>query len=218
MSVLIVAGVSGSGKTTIGRGVAARCHAEFVDGDDLHPPANVAKMHEGIPLTDADREPWLDAIRARIVASIKAREPLVVAASCLERDYRRHLVGDSPPKDVRIAFLVVSFETAHDRAEHRHHAFFPESLVRSQFATLEMPGADEPNVHCSTAAKRLTFSSAKFQPITCPLEYESRILRGEQGIAEECTLPILSPPVNCINEFVKRSLNLPEAPCSRRYY
>jgi len=145
MSVLIVAGVSGSGKTTIGRGVAERCHAEFVDGDDLHPPANVAKMHAGIPLTDADREPWLDAIRARIVAAITSRKPLVVAASCLERDYRRHLVADSPPEDVRIAFLVVPFEVAHERAEHRHHAFFPETLVRSQFDALETPGADEPN-------------------------------------------------------------------------
>ena len=153
MCVLIVAGVSGSGKTTIGRGVAARCRATFVDGDDLHPPANVAKMHAGIPLTDADRAPWLDAIRARIVAALDSGESLVVAASCLERVHRRHLVGDSRPDDVRIAFLDVSFQTAHERAKHRNHAFFPESLVRSQFAALEQPDAGEPGVHLFDGGK-----------------------------------------------------------------
>lgn len=153
MSVLIVAGVSGSGKTTIGREVAVRCRATFVDGDDLHPPENVAKMHAGTPLTEADREPWLDAIRARIVEGTAAGESLVVAASCLERVHRRHLLGDSPPDDVRIAFLDVSFETAHERAEHRRHAFFPESLVRSQFAVLERPDAGEPGVHLFDGGK-----------------------------------------------------------------
>jgi gluconokinase len=155
MSVLIVAGVSSSGKTTVGQGVANACRAQFLDADDLHPPANVAKMHAGTPLTDQDREPWLDAIRARIVGAIGADQPLVIAASCLERAHRRHLVADSPPTDVRIAFLIVSFETAFARARHRHHAFFPESLVRSQFETLELPGDDEPNVRHFDGEKSL---------------------------------------------------------------
>jgi gluconokinase len=155
MSVLIVSGVSSSGKTTIGRGVAERCQAEFLDGDDLHPRSNIAKMHAGIPLTDADRESWLDALRSRIVAAVAEHRRLVVAASCLERSHRRHLVDDSPPADVRIAFLVVSFETAHARAAHRHHAFFPESLVRSQFEALELPGDDEPNVRLFDGSKTI---------------------------------------------------------------
>ncbi len=146
MSVLIVAGVSSSGKTTVGRGVAEQSGARFLDADDLHPASNVAKMHAGVPLNDDDREPWLDAIRERIVQAIADQQRLVIAASCLERGHRRHLIGDSSPADLRIAFLVVSYQTAFERAHARHHAFFPETLVKSQFATLELPGPDEPNV------------------------------------------------------------------------
>jgi gluconokinase len=155
MGVLIIAGASSSGKTTVGRGVADACRAQFLDADDLHSAANVAKMHAEIPLTDDDRGPWLDVIRARIVDAIQSRRPLVIAASCLERAHRRYLIADATPAEARVAFLVVSFETAFARARHRHHAFFPESLVRSQFEALELPADDEPNVRLFDGEKPL---------------------------------------------------------------
>jgi gluconokinase len=143
MGVLIVAGVSGSGKTTVGQRVAELCDASFLDSDTLHPAANVAKMRSGHPLTDEDRRPWLEAIRSHITTSIAARERSVIAASCLERIHRHALLVD--PTFIRIAFLNVSMSTVLDRPSHRHHEFFPSSLVPSQFQALELP-ANEPGV------------------------------------------------------------------------
>ena len=138
--IVVVAGVAGSGKTTIGQLVAARLGVEFADGDDFHPAANVAKMHAGIPLTDEDRWPWLDAI----VAWMDERASGVVACSALHRAYREVLASSAAKP--RIAFLAIPRETAEARLRTRTGHYFPRELLDSQFATLEPPAPDEPVV------------------------------------------------------------------------
>jgi carbohydrate kinase (thermoresistant glucokinase family) len=134
-------GVSGSGKTTVASGVAQRLRWDFVEADTLHSPANVAKMGAGIPLTDEDRWPWLDAIAARIEAARKTRTPCVVACSALKRRYRERLSGGHG--DVRFVYLEGSFDTIAARLARRTGHYMPLSLLESQFGALEAPGAEE---------------------------------------------------------------------------
>ncbi len=134
-------GVSGSGKSTVGAVLATRLGWAFVDGDSLHPPANIAKMHAGVPLDDHDREPWLDAIAAQIESWIEEGRPGVVTCSALKRRYRdRIIVGRA---DVRLIYLSGSHEVIGARLAGRHGHFMPASLLDSQFATLEPPDPDE---------------------------------------------------------------------------
>lgn len=137
----VVMGVSGSGKTTIGEALAARLAWDFVDGDDLHPPANVAKMHAGQPLDDDDRAPWLDAIAARIDAWRAQGISGIVTCSALKRRYRERIIGD---RDwVRLIYLDGSRALIAERLAARRGHFMPASLLDSQFDTLEPPGPDE---------------------------------------------------------------------------
>lgn len=141
-SNIIVMGVSGSGKSTVGAALAARRGWCFVDGDDLHPPANVAKMAAGEPLTDADRTPWL----ARIAEALQdCRDiPLVIACSALKRRYRDRLrQADS---GVRFVFLYGSTTLLAQRLSGRAGHFMPTSLLQSQLDALEAPGPDEADV------------------------------------------------------------------------
>ena len=140
-AVLVVMGVSGSGKTTIAALLAGRMGWEFEDGDDFHPPANVAKMHGGTPLTDEDRWPWLRAMAAWIDATRGAGRHGVLACSALKRAYRAILVGDRP--DVRLVYLQGSKALIGQRQAARQGHFMPPGLLDSQFATLEEPGPDE---------------------------------------------------------------------------
>jgi carbohydrate kinase (thermoresistant glucokinase family) len=140
-SVLIVMGVSGSGKTTIGALLARLLHWEFVDGDSLHPAANVRKMQSGVALTDEDRWPWLHAIAAWIDATRATGRHGVVACSALKRSYRRLLLGTRG--DVRIVYLQADFEIVRQRMSTRTGHFMPVALLRSQFDTLEEPGPGE---------------------------------------------------------------------------
>ena len=140
-SVLVVMGVSGSGKTTIAALLAGRLRWDFEDGDDFHPPANVEKMHGGTPLTDEDRWPWLRAIAAWIDAIRESGQHGIVACSALRRAYRDILVGERA--DVRLVYLNGSRDLIARRQAARHNHFMPASLVDSQFATLEEPGPDE---------------------------------------------------------------------------
>jgi gluconokinase len=140
--ILVVAGVAGSGKTTIGQLVAGRLHCEFADGDAFHPPASVEKMHAGIPLTDADRWPWLRAIVAWMDARAAAGESAVVACSALKRAYRDVLLSGAA--GARMVFLVVPLGADEDRLAHRAGHFFPRALLESQFAALELPQPPEP--------------------------------------------------------------------------
>jgi carbohydrate kinase (thermoresistant glucokinase family) len=139
--VLIVMGVSGVGKSTIAESLAQRLGWKFQEGDDLHPPSNIQKMHAGVPLTDDDRSPWLAAIKRWIDARIEAGEPGLVTCSALKRSYRNTLIDGRA--NVRILYLHSDEATIEDRIQHRTGHFMPASLLESQLHTLEEPTADE---------------------------------------------------------------------------
>jgi gluconokinase len=139
--VIVVMGVSGSGKTTIAEDLAARLHAAYQEGDSLHPAANVDKMSHGIPLTDSDRRPWLQAIAAIIDGWLERHEAGVVTCSALKRAYRDILIGQR--RGVSLVYLEGSHELIAQRMAARHGHFMPTALLDSQFATLEPPTADE---------------------------------------------------------------------------
>jgi gluconokinase len=139
--IVIVAGVSGSGKTTVGALLAGRLGWRFTDGDDLHPAANVAKMRAGIPLTDTDRWPWLRAIASWMDERIARGEDAVVACSALRRSYRDLLLDGRPA--ARMVFLAPDREVLARRLASRHGHFFPGQLLGTQFDALEPPGPDE---------------------------------------------------------------------------
>lgn len=141
LTALIFMGVSGSGKSTAAANVARRLGWPMIEGDDLHPPANIAKMTQGIPLTDEDRKPWLETIAARIDDWRRAGIQGVVTCSSLKRTYRDILRNGH--QDVRFVYLHGSYELLLDRMQHRTRHFMPPSLLRSQFDTLEEPGPDE---------------------------------------------------------------------------
>jgi len=139
--VLIVMGVSGAGKSTIGRALAARLGWPFQEGDDLHPPANIAKMSASVPLTDEDRAPWLAAIGAWIDRRIADGGGGVITCSALKAAYRRTLAEGRPA--VRLVYLEGSKALIAERVGARTNHFMPASLVDSQFAALEPPSPDE---------------------------------------------------------------------------
>ncbi|ROR30939.1 gluconate kinase (SKI family) [Curtobacterium sp. JUb34] len=149
---VLVMGVSGSGKSTIGQALADALAEQgqptvFVDADDLHPAANKEKMRQGIPLTDDDRWPWLDACAAKIAAVEASRSRCVMANSALKRVYRDRLRQSAP--GLVIAFLDGSHDLIAERQAHRQHEYMPSSLLDSQFATLERPQPDEAAVDVS---------------------------------------------------------------------
>jgi gluconokinase len=137
ISVVIVMGVSGCGKTTVGKDLAEALWWEFIEADDLHPPANVAKMSAGVALTDADRAPWLAAVRAAIDACAGRGTKVVVACSALKEAYRLVIAPD--PSGVRFVHLRGDYSLIKDRLGGRSGHFMKESLLRSQFETLEEP-------------------------------------------------------------------------------
>jgi gluconokinase len=141
MTIAVMMGVSGSGKTTIARGVAEREGWRLLEGDAFHPPSNVAKMHAGTPLTDEDRWPWLLAIAHEIDAMRARSEQGVVACSALKRSYRDILIGNRT--DVVLVYLQGSQALIAERIAARKGHFMPPTLLDSQFATLEEPGPDE---------------------------------------------------------------------------
>jgi gluconokinase len=139
--IVIVAGVAGSGKTTVGAQVAGRLGWRFADADEFHPAANVAKMRAGIPLTDEDRVPWLRAICAWMDDLIAAGQSGVVTCSALKRAYRDELLRGRPA--ATMVFLQVSRDVLVRRLTGRMGHFFPEELMDSQLRTLEPPAPDE---------------------------------------------------------------------------
>jgi gluconokinase len=139
--ILIVAGVAGSGKTTIGALLAGGLGWPFADGDTFHPEANIAKMRADIPLTDADREPWLRAIGDWMDAKIAAGQSAVVACSALKRAYRDELLSGRPK--ARMILLEVDRDELVRRLTSRPGHFFHEELLDSQLAAFESPTPDE---------------------------------------------------------------------------
>ena len=139
--IVVMAGVSGSGKSTVGALLAGRLGWAFADGDSFHPAANVAKMAAGIPLTDDDRRPWLGAIAAWMDERAAAGDSGVVACSALKRAYRDALLDGYPA--ARLVFLDIDQDVDMARLAARHGHFFPAGLLDSQFDDLEVPRASE---------------------------------------------------------------------------
>lgn len=138
---VVLTGVSGAGKSTVGRALAAALGATLVDADDHHPAENVARMAAGEPLTDADREPWIDCLVDELRRRAAGGERLVLACSALRRAHRERLVG-AVPGSVVVHLEVDAGDLARRLAE-RHDHFMPASLLRSQLEALERPTAEE---------------------------------------------------------------------------
>lgn len=136
--ILVLMGVSGSGKSTVGKILAQRLGWTFIEADDFHPTANVEKMRNGIPLTDDDRKPWLAAVRRRIDEACERGENAVVACSALKHAYQEYL-GHHAPQSVRYVHLRGSEEVIRERLAARKGHFMNPSLLHSQFETLEPP-------------------------------------------------------------------------------
>ena len=143
-AVLVLMGVSGCGKTTVAQILAERLRWAFEEGDALHPQANVDKMAAGHPLDDADRAPWLAKVADWVDARLDAGESGVITCSALKRSYRALI--DRRGNGVEFVYLHGSRELIASRLATRHGHFMPTSLLDSQFATLEEPGADEPAI------------------------------------------------------------------------
>jgi len=139
--IVVVMGVSGSGKTTVSALLAAALGCQFQEGDDLHPIENLEKMRGGTPLGDADRMPWLHKIAEEIDGWRARGESGVLTCSALKRSYRDIVIGDRP--DVRLVYLRGSYDLIRRRMAARHEHFMPAALLDSQFATLQEPTSDE---------------------------------------------------------------------------
>lgn len=134
--VILLMGTTGAGKTTVGKILAVRLCWTFLDADDFHPPANIEKMHHGIPLSDADRLPWLEKIHAELLRRTQSGENIVLACSALKQSYRDLL---SSEVDVRIVYLRGTYDVMRQRIESRHGHFAGEGILAGQFADLEEP-------------------------------------------------------------------------------
>src|SRR5688500_8629029 len=142
IAAIVVMGVSGAGKSTVGKLIAARLDCPFRDADSFHPRANIEKMSRGEPLTDGDRWPWLQAIAAWIAEHRAAGTTCVVTCSALKRLYR-DIVTNKQSSDVRLVYLKGDFDLIESRLKARQGHFMPPGLLRSQFDALEEPGAGE---------------------------------------------------------------------------
>ena len=138
--IVIVFGVSGAGKTTIGKLLAEELGWQFYEADDFHPRANIEKMRSGLPLTDEDRWPWLERLREQIMRSLAAKENAVLACSALKRVYREHLRVSG---DVKFVFLRGDYALIERQLCRRRGHFMSPALLQSQFADLEEPQPDE---------------------------------------------------------------------------
>jgi gluconokinase len=138
--IIIVFGVSGAGKTTVGKLLARELDWHFLEADDFHPTANIEKMHAGHPLTDEDRKPWLERLRQQIERSLATGEDAVLACSALKRAYRDRLrVSD----EVKFVFLRGDYALVEKQLRSRHGHFMNAALLQSQFDDLEEPQPDE---------------------------------------------------------------------------
>jgi carbohydrate kinase (thermoresistant glucokinase family) len=142
--IVVVAGVAGSGKSTVGQLLAARLGWLFADGDSFHPAANVAKMRAGLPLTDLDRVPWLAAMTSWMDDVIASGQSAVLASSALKRSYRDELLRDR--EQAQLVFLEISRGRCEARLAARTGHFFHQPLLASQFDDLQLP-SDEPRAH-----------------------------------------------------------------------
>jgi gluconokinase len=159
--VIVIMGTSGAGKTTIGRSLAVELGWHFVEGDDAHPARNIAKLRAGVPLSDADREPWLAALHAVMARALERREGAVVACSALKARYRATLRGDLAR--VRFVYLQASAAVLRQRLEGRGPHFFNPSLLQDQLATLEDPDPDEALILDATSPPEQILSAIRHE-------------------------------------------------------
>jgi gluconokinase len=176
--VLLLMGVSGSGKTTVGRRLAQDLGWDFVDADDLHSPENVAKMSRGIALTDEDRAGWLRALETLIAERIATARPAVVASSALKRSYRDRLVQGSDR--VRVAFLDGPEELLRERLRNRRGHYAGEDLLASQLATLEEPAPDEGILRFSIEPPPEEIAAAIREAFGPPAKGDAGLRRGAE--------------------------------------
>jgi gluconokinase len=164
-AVLIFMGVAGSGKTTVAKLFAKKTGAIFYEGDDFHPPENVAKMRGGIPLTDADRKKWLQALRKIIVRALAKKEFAVLACSALKAKYRAELAAD----DSRVKFVHLTGPRIliAERLKNRRGHFLPPALLESQFAILEPP-SDALVFSCEKSPKKIVAELIQVLGIAVP--------------------------------------------------
>jgi carbohydrate kinase (thermoresistant glucokinase family) len=162
--IVVLMGVSGSGKTTVAALLVAALGCRFQEGDDLHPRENVEKMRGGIPLTDADRMPWLRKIAEEVDGWRARGECGVVTCSALKRSYRDIIIGDR--RDVVLVYLKGSRDLIHRRMAARHEHFMPIALLDSQLATLEEPTPDEHPIIVNVGGKPAEIA----HKIVCQLE------------------------------------------------
>jgi gluconokinase len=155
--IVVVMGVSGSGKTTVAALLSAALGYQFQEGDDLHPRENVDKMHAGTPLTDADRTPWLRKIAEQIDGWRMRGESGVVTCSALKRSYRTIIIGDR--SGVTLVFLKGSYDLIRRRLAARHEHFMPAALLDSQFAALQEPTPDEHPITVDVGGKPLEIAA-----------------------------------------------------------
>ena len=148
---VVVMGVTATGKSEVGTRVAARLDMAYIEGDEFHPEANIAKMSAGEPLTDDDRRPWLETLAQMLADNREAGVASVLGCSALRRSYRDILRGSMPSDAVGFVHFTASFDVLRDRMEHREH-FMPASLLQSQFDTLEPLDDDEQGVQLDVDA------------------------------------------------------------------
>jgi carbohydrate kinase (thermoresistant glucokinase family) len=165
--IMVIMGLSGSGKSTIAEELAARLGWPFEEGDTLHPESNIAKMHAGIPLTDADRGPWLERVAAWIDGQRAKKQPGIITCSALKRAYRQIIIGDRP--EARLVYLRAGRDLIAEHLSGRHGHFMPAALLQSQIDTLEEPDPSEdpltvdvgaPAAHVANEIIRLLGASA----------------------------------------------------------
>ena len=161
--IIIVMGVSSSGKSTIGQSVARRLHVPFLDGDGYHPDANVEKMRAGTPLNDEDRWPWLQRLAQAMHEAADRKGASVGACSALKRIYRDYLI-EQAGEPILFVYLDGSREIIAERMARRQHEYMPTSLLDSQFATLEVPDQQTENVlfvPVTDSVEKLTMTTVK---------------------------------------------------------
>jgi carbohydrate kinase (thermoresistant glucokinase family) len=175
-TVLVLMGVSGSGKSTVAQELQRMLGWPFQEGDDLHPPANVAKMRSGRPLDDRDRLPWLQAVARWIDGQLAAHQPGIITCSNLKRAYREITIGTRD--GVRLVYLKGEEPVIHRRIVGRQHRYMPPSLLKSQFETLDEPGEDE---HPITVLVHGTIGETALELLTQLTARDGRAMKREHG-------------------------------------
>ena len=181
--IVVVMGVSGSGKTTVAVLLSAALGCQFQEGDDLHPPESVEKMHGGTPLTDTDRLPWLRKIAEEIDGWRARGESGVLTCSALKRSYRDIIIGGR--SNVTLVFLKGSRDLIQKRMAARHEHFMPVGLLDSQFATLQEPTADEHPITVDVGGRPTEIVGE----IVCQLEARQGSARGHESASEVTAVP-----------------------------